>query len=70
MWLKIKRLEIYLARGLSNRRELFPKVALGGDPVGQTLWVWWLGYELVATLLSHQRKENEEWTEQEGLGPL
>jgi hypothetical protein len=37
---------------------MLPSVATGGDPCGRTLWVWWLGFELVATL-EHRKEAND-----------
>lgn len=69
MFLRLGRLELFLHRNSPWTRDVSPRVSLGGDPVGKTLWMWWLGYEMIATLLPprpvEDRKENTLWLSRE-----
>lgn len=51
MFIRIGRLEVWIGRCGAWSRDLLPKGAIGGDPVGKTAWLWWLGREAIFSWL-------------------
>ncbi len=54
MFFKIGRLEVSLQRNYPFTGDLLPKGAVGGDPVGKSSWVWWLGWECILKWMPQQ----------------